>query len=140
MKNLLEKLDEVCNQTFNAAIITDSKGQQQGKVLVRYTKGKSGYSRAEVGGRNETGVLLNHKDISLDFNKSIKGDWYEKAALYTLLTEAGCKLLDHSKREYYDYHKNPGKKDTMIRIDRMFSCTQFKYIKKGNSLFTIHWI
>ena len=140
MRNLLEKLDEVCNQTFDAAIITDSKGQQQGKVLVRYTKGKSGYSRAEVGGRNETGVLLNHKDISLDFNKSIKGDCYDRTGLYTLLAEAGCKLLDHSKREYRDYHKSSAKKDTMKNIHGMSSCTEFKYIKKGNSLFTIHWI
>ena len=133
MKNLLEKLNTTSNQTFDAAIITDSKGEQQGKVLIRYTKGTIGYS-------NETGVLLNHKDISLDFNKSIKGDCYDRTGLYTLLAEAGCKLLDHSKREYRDYHKSSAKKDTMKNIHGMSSCTEFKYIKKGNSLFTIHWI
>ena len=133
MKNLLEKLSTISNQTFDSAIITDSKGQQQGKVLVRYTKGQIGYN-------NETGVLLNHEDINLDFNKSKKGGCYSHGGLYTLLAEAGCKVLDHSKREYYDQHRSSAKKDTMQNIHGMSSCTEFKYIKKGNSLFTIHWI
>lgn len=133
MKNLLEKLDKVSNQTFDAAIIIDSKGQPLGKVLVRYTTGSGGYS-------NETGVLLNHKRIHLDFNKSMKGDWYEKASLYHLLAEVGCKVLDHSKREFYYGAISDAKKDTMRNVNSMSTCTDFKYIKKGNTIFTINWI
>ena len=130
MKYFQDHLNTVKPQTFDMAIITDSKGKAKGKIIVRYTNSQIGYN-------NETGIVFHHQDIDINFSTTIKGDTYNKGAVFTLLTEQGCKVLDWSKTPFYTYST---KNKQGRNIDGISSCTDQKYIKVGNSLFTINWV
>lgn len=129
MTHFLDHYSTVKKQTFDTAIITDSKGVA-GKIIVRYTDSNIGYN-------NETAVLVHGID-GLDFGNTRKGDQYDKTNVFDLLRGAGAKVYDHSGQQFGDYScKN---RDELRMCDSVSRCTDFVSFKIGNRKFNINWV
>ena len=137
MKHFQDHLAHVSSQTLNTAVIVDSKGEQRGSVIVRYTKSTDGYN-------NETGVCFYYGDYQLDYTKTIKGSRWMTGGLYELLSEhKGIKILDWHKREFYTFNNKPKNRKeaaVMTGIDGISQPSEMRYIKIGNAVFSILWV
>ena len=94
-QTILDKTNHVSKQTFSAAVITDSKGKQVGKIIIRFTDSQIGYN-------HEVGVLFHPAELS--FRESHKGNTYAQPdTLYFLLSRAGIKCYNWSGQRVIDY-------------------------------------
>jgi len=129
MKHFIDHYQIVKKQTFDTAIITNSKGKIAGKIIVRYTDSQIGYN-------NETGILLYAAD--LDFGNTLKGDTHNKENVFRLLRSVGAKVYDHSGSQFGTYSdKN---RSELRMADSVSQCRDFVSFKIGNSKYKIHWI
>jgi len=124
-----DHLNTVKKQTFDMAIITDSKGKSAGKIVVRYTDAQIGYN-------NETGIVLYGYDLS--YSNTRKGSTYDQDSVFHLLRGIGAKVYNHSGIEFCTYRDK--KREGLINADSISRCTEFVAFKIGNSKFNIHWV
>jgi hypothetical protein len=93
--NFIDYVNHVSKQTFSAAVITDSKGKQVGKIVIRFTGSQIGYN-------HEVGVVFYPADIN--FSSTRKGNTYgQPGSLYYLLRDAGVKMYNFSGNQVIDY-------------------------------------
>ena len=127
--NFQDHLNTVKKQTFDMAIITDSKGKSSGKIVVRYTDSQIGYN-------NQTGIVLYRYD--LDYGTTRKGSTYDQDSVFHLLRGIGAKVYNHSGVEFCTYGDK--KREGKINADSISRCTEFVSFKIGRAKFTIHWV
>ncbi len=133
MSDVFEHFNNISRQTFDAAIITNSKGKKVGKILVRYTN-------AQIGWNNETGIYFyGHGDNRLEFSSTIKGNTYTNDSVYVLLKNIGAKVYGFNDVRFYSYGEEP-KTENRQSVDSISRCTEFLSFKLGNSKFNILWI
>ena len=96
MKHFIDSYSNLSKQTFDTAIIVDSKGKQAGKIIVRYTN-------SQIGCNNQTGVIFYPSD--LNFEKTEKGSSYNQDSVYTLLSDSGCSVYSHGMKKFTTYGK-----------------------------------
>jgi len=126
--NLLDQANHISRQTFSAAVIVDSEGNQAGKVVVRFTPSQIGYN-------NQVGVIFHPADLS--FSKTIKGNSYSApTTLVRLLNQAGVTCCDWGGTEIVAGHKaSEGQvsSESLSRFDDVAS------IKHGRKQYSVLW-
>jgi len=119
--HFIDKYSNLAKQCFDTAIITDIKCNAVGKIIIRYTNAQIGYN-------NETGIIFH--PANLNFSKVMKNDCYgRELAVFELLTEANCKVLDLYKKEF-----------TRNKVKGISTLTAYCYIRHNKKLYKIHWV
>ena len=130
MQHFTDHYQQVKKQTFDTAIITDSKGKVSGKIIVRYTDSQIGYN-------NETAILLYGND-KLNFGTTRKGSTYDHDMVYRMLRDAGAKVYSYNGDQFGDYSdKN---RENLVMADSMSRCTDFHSFKIGSNKYNILWV
>ncbi len=114
-----DKVNTVSRQTLSAAVILNSKGHLCGKIIVRFTDARIGYS-------HEVGVVMDKLNMDYDDNK--KGGVYDTPkTLISMIAAAGGKPMAHGKII------NKAHFDVFSRFDEIDG------IKVGRNKFKILW-
>lgn len=139
MTHFIDHLNTVKKQTFDMAVITNSKGQKVGKIIIRYTDSQIGYN-------NETGIIFQTRGDDpnhLDFSNTIKNGSYNVCnGVYELLTGIGAKLYGRNGVKFHGYMTKFSKPvpENGQNVDSMSQPTEFEYFKIGNRRFNILWV
>ncbi len=125
-------IDYTCNvskQTFSAAVITDSKGKQVGKIIIRFTDSQIGYN-------HQVGVIFYPAD--LDFSKALKGGTYSQpGTLFHLLDAAGIKQFNFSGQRIVGYDDKAAP-NTQI-YDSMSTFNEITTLKYKRKTYNVLW-
>lgn len=126
MKYLIDKIDSLSRQSVSAAVIVDSKGNQAGKVLIRFTD-------SYIGWNHEVSAVIYGSDLNM--RTSSKGGTYDKpGTLYKMFKDAGFKCFTHNDNRIGDYSdKHP------VCYDSLSVFNDIHYVKNGNTKYRIMW-
>ena len=130
--NFIDKYSKLSRQCFDTAVITNSKGDRVGKIIVRYTDSHIGYN-------NETGIMFHGAGVTLDFSNTVKGNSYDKSSVYEMLAGAGCRVYGYGGLEFTD-DRGKMNNDNTQRVESISRCDEFTSFKKGNAVFRILWV
>ena len=128
MTNFIDHTSHVSKQTFSAAVITDSKGKQVGKIIIRFTDAQIGYN-------HEVGVVFYPAD--LNFSETLKsGVNNNPDTLYHLLNNNGIKV--YSRYSQLIGYKNKETNKT-VRYDSLSDFSDIVRIKFNRKSYNVLW-
>jgi hypothetical protein len=128
MPHFIDYSSHVSKQTFSAAAITDSKGNQVGRIIIRFTDAQIGYN-------HHVGVSFYPADI--DFGATLKGSTYSQPiTLVKAFDAASVRCYDwHNRIISSEYRNTDDSKivlaDCMSRFDEIVS---LKFKRKSYNL------
>ena len=127
MKYLIDKIVSMSKQSVSAAAIVNSKGEQCGKILVRFTNSTYGWNH-EV-----SAILYEHE--TLNMKQITKGESESTPrALYALLKNNNIRCFTHNK-EIGDYsNKLP------CCYDSLSSFSDIARIKYRRKSYQLMWV
>ena len=129
-KHFIDRVNSMSRHAFDQAIITNSKGEPCGKIIVRYTD-------SQIGWNNETSIILN--GYPLDFGVTKRGSTYDHGSVFHLLRGVGAKVYGWNGTRYIGYEdKKP--KTPYHMSDSTSNCRDFTSFKIGNKKFNILWV
>ena len=128
METVANKYRRLMKHGFNSAVIVDSKGDQRGTVIIRYTD-------ATYGHNSETQLSLSLPPEH--HNASKKSDSYDRSPLFYMLTELGAKCYNHQGDQYNDRPQQTGDGISIHGVSRESDLVSFKI---GNKKYRVLWV
>ena len=129
MDTVFNKYRRTMKHGFNSAVIVDSKGDQRGTVIIRYTD-------ATYGHNSETQLSLSLPPEH--HNASKKSDSYDRSSLFYMLTELGAKCYNWQGDQYHASAQKTGRPGVSIHgVSRESDLVSFKI---GNKKFRVLWV
>ncbi len=130
MTHFIDYTQNVSKQTFSAAIITDSKGKQVGKIIIRFTDSQIGYN-------HQVGVIFHPSDC-LGFDKTSKGGTYSQpGTLFHLLDTDGIKQFNFGGQRIVGYDDKTAP-NTQI-YDSMSTFNEITTLKYKRKTYNVLW-
>ena len=127
-RHFIDHSDHISRQTFSAAVILDSKGRLQGRIMIRFTPSQIGYN-------HEVGVIFHPAGV--DYASTMKGGTYSQpSTLIELLDANGVKSYTWSGDLIFNQSRGePGQ----VCAESLSQFSDVASLKHGRKSYRVLW-